>query len=333
MSARAPFKRALRLGVALVTLAIFTAGCGKPCEDWGLYTVRPDGTDRHRVKLDESRAKSDFSGFVGYATWLPGGSRIAFKDGCGWWTVNADGSDLQWPPSSPVFDSAGVRLRWILSKEPPTDVGGFKIPPPVLGFEIHRRGGSTMRVLYHWGSDYSGDISCSAPVTIPDPEIAPRLSPDARFVAYVDDVDMRPNEKNYELFVVPTAGGKPRRLTWSHDRDEMAPTWSPDGRRIAFVEEWLRGDVWFYDVVVVNDDGTGRRVISRTGTTAAWASDGKSLAVLADGGLIVVDITGAVIQRLATGDGLFPYSVSWGPAEKVAYVQDTGDSSQDKCGS
>ena len=91
--------------------------------------------------------------------------------------------------------------------------------------------------------------------------------------------------------------------------------------------------MWSYDVVVLNADGTGRRFLSRTGMTAAWAPDGKSLAVLADGGLIVVDLTGTVTRRLATGAGLYPYSVSWAPGERVVYVQDTGDSSQDKCGS
>jgi hypothetical protein len=48
--------------------------------------------------------------------------------------------------------------------------------------------------------------------------------------------------------------------------------------------------------------------------------------------LIVVDTHGAVLRRLTAGE-LFSDSVSWAPAETIAYVEDKGDSTQDKCGS
>ena len=76
------------------------------------------------------------------------------------------------------------------------------------------------------------------------PALSPRLSPDGDWVAYVQDV---------ELFVVPAAGGEPRRITdgargtgKTHGLAEyvvqeelsryMGFWWSPDSKKIAFTE-------------------------------------------------------------------------------------------------
>lgn len=62
----------------------------------------------------------------------------------------------------------------------------------------------------------------------------PQLSPDGQQVAYVvTDVLKAENRTQSDIWVVPAAGGEPRRLTDApkHDRH---PSWSPDGKWIVF---------------------------------------------------------------------------------------------------
>jgi tricorn protease len=59
----------------------------------------------------------------------------------------------------------------------------------------------------------------------------PMFSPDGSLVAYTGDYD-----GNSDVYVVPAAGGQPRRLTW-HPGSDVVLAWTPDGKRIAFRSE------------------------------------------------------------------------------------------------
>jgi len=65
----------------------------------------------------------------------------------------------------------------------------------------------------------------------------PSWSPDARRVVFSSEV----GEGTASLFVVPSQGGAPRRLTRATGRDDAAPSWSPDGRWVAFESRPLGG--------------------------------------------------------------------------------------------
>ena len=63
----------------------------------------------------------------------------------------------------------------------------------------------------------------------------PAVSPDGRQVAYtVTTYDVEENRGNADIWIVPTAGGTPRRVT-TNPASDSGPVWSPDGTRLAFV--------------------------------------------------------------------------------------------------
>ena len=63
----------------------------------------------------------------------------------------------------------------------------------------------------------------------------PAVSPDGTQVAYtVTTYDVAENRGNADIWIVPTAGGTPRRVT-TNPASDSGPAWSPDGKRLAFV--------------------------------------------------------------------------------------------------
>jgi dipeptidyl aminopeptidase/acylaminoacyl peptidase len=63
----------------------------------------------------------------------------------------------------------------------------------------------------------------------------PQVSPDGKWVVYVmSELDRSTDKSNSDLYLIPTGGGEPKRLTTSTGADNH-PRWSPDGKTIAFV--------------------------------------------------------------------------------------------------
>jgi dipeptidyl aminopeptidase/acylaminoacyl peptidase len=105
-----------------------------------------------------------------------------------------------------------------------------------------------------------GDESCSRLTLGRDPA----WSADGRHLAFVRYL----NDSDYELFVMRANGSKVRRLT-DDRRWDTGPTWSPDGRRIAYT---CGGRVCMIDA-----DGSGRHALRR-GYGPSWSPDGRWLA-------------------------------------------------------
>jgi dipeptidyl aminopeptidase/acylaminoacyl peptidase len=116
----------------------------------------------------------------------------------------------------------------------------------------------------------------------------PQISPDGSTVAFVR-VTVNEKENRYEtsLFTVPTSGAQaPRRLTAGiHD---IAPRWSPDGKRIVFVRAVDKeGKTQPSQLYLLETDGGEARPITdlaRGANNPAWAPDGKSIAFTAPTG-------------------------------------------------
>jgi tricorn protease len=56
----------------------------------------------------------------------------------------------------------------------------------------------------------------------------PIFSPDGSMIAFTGEYD-----GNFDVFVIPSEGGEPRRLTW-HPGPDIAEGWTPDGKKVLF---------------------------------------------------------------------------------------------------
>jgi len=123
---------------------------------------------------------------------------------------------------------------------------------------------------------------------------------------------------NYEIYVMRADGGGVTRLT-NNSRVDAAPTWSPDGKKIAFVSSRGYGDDRNFDIYVMNADGSG--VVRLTTNVAgdaipAWSPDGSRIAFVSnrDGNveIYVMSATGGAATRLTT-NGAIDISPAWSP--------------------
>ncbi len=86
---------------------------------------------------------------------------------------------------------------------------------------------------------------------------SPQISPDGSKVVYVvSEIDREANKTNSSLWMVSTDGGEPTRLTTSPGTNNE-PTWSPDGKSVAFVSDrGGSGQIW----VLPLDGGEARQL-------------------------------------------------------------------------
>lgn len=106
----------------------------------------------------------------------------------------------------------------------------------------------------------------------------PALSPDGSTVLYtVTTYDLTAFRSRTEIWSVPVAGGEPRAFITSEQGSNSAPTWSPDGRQIAFVS--TRGgsgpQIW-----LIAAEGGEARQLTRAGggaTGPVWSADGRRI--------------------------------------------------------
>ena len=167
------------------------------------------------------------------------------------------------------------------------------------GFVPGRRTARTWRPTQLW-TQRVGDTAKVQLTRTAYSHRSPVVSPDGRFIAFVADAQLRPDSvvelerdslatlpydkvrdeavrNDVDLYVVPVAGGMPRKVaTWTGTESEL--TWSPDSRRIAFIGRVSRttsARVMLVDVA----GGTPRNLIGD------WRYEPASLDWLATGAL------------------------------------------------
>jgi TolB protein len=132
---------------------------------------------------------------------------------------------------------------------------------------------------------------------------APELSPDGKQILFTNG--------SSGIWVMKINGKAPRAITTKNDID---PTWSPDGSMIAFASS-RRGERQLF---IMDADGSNIRQVTNLedmGGRSSWSPDGKKLAFYAgpagDHNIYTINIDGTGLTQLTySGDNLGP---SWSP--------------------
>ncbi|MDE0502868.1 MAG: hypothetical protein OXI86_02220, partial [Candidatus Poribacteria bacterium] len=124
---------------------------------------------------------------------------------------------------------------------------------------------------------------------------------------------------NHEIYVMDSDGGNQRRVTHHPDFD-LDPSWSPDGKKIAFVSHRVGGTPHIF---IMDSDGVNPIKLTKGGLDPAWSPDGVKIAMTYGTGndidIYVMDTDGGNLTQL-TNLG-WNYHPTWSPdGKRIAYV-------------
>jgi Tol biopolymer transport system component len=159
----------------------------------------------------------------------------------------------------------------------------------------------------------------------------PDWSPDGKRVVWQVQHPRPPDADHSghnQIYAMDADGSNQVNLTNDPAGDYYFPTWSPDGKRIAFVGSI--GDNRNYGIGVMDSDGSNRKMITSGGRNVSptWSPDGRRILFASDRdgseALYLMNPDGSNVVRLTVpvgGPTLRPFSPTWSPdGKQIAFI-------------
>ena len=148
----------------------------------------------------------------------------------------------------------------------------------------------------------------------------PSWSPDGKRIAFISKREghfIGEFGLSYEIYVMDADGKNTHRLT-NNRKNDWNPSWSPDGKWIAFTSD-RKGDEVNYEIYVMDADGNNQRRLTNNRvddahSSSSWSSDGKRIVFSSDRDgnweIYVMDNDGGNQQKLTNNPGS-DFSPAW----------------------
>lgn len=180
---------------------------------------------------------------------------------------------------------------------------------------VSNRGGKTDLWVMSVEGERHGLVQLTNEDTVEDD---PQWSPDGRTIAF----SAKRRSEYYMatgIYLVPSRGGPPARLTPPDTVDNFAPRWSPDGKQLAVLSD-RSGYVHVWTVTLSDknwrgfDTGAADSMSPYWIVRPVWSHDGRRLLIsnnrLGSFELAVLDVPSGNVQTVGSGEGNY-HEVGW----------------------